>query len=324
MVLLSLLFPLQILNVYLLRDGTVDLISFVASSAPSTIPVFYNLFIGKEEDIPRVSTLFREQLGSNFIPGIHGPVFVNSIGAVSNLSRLQLPPSIDARLLKHYTRGDEALTLHDLWRYCRHKDTRLQQKVIYLHSKGSYHPHNANDQLRAYLTRGALSHECSTMPFEKCNVCSSRMSPMPHPHTPGNMWLSRCDYVRQLIDPKHFQAAMRRVMRKWKMLDANLACMGADRYAVEHWVHSHPMVQPCDVDGWSNYTWNYDGIPGTDFPLALLPAPRFRPLSFYMKSGVCEGDVAGTSLNKRLSEYAILYGQAPPHGWFGWDFYEDG
>ena len=24
------------------------------------------------------------------------------------------------------------------------------------------------------------------------NVCSSRMTPVPHPHTPGNMWAARC------------------------------------------------------------------------------------------------------------------------------------
>lgn len=33
-------------------------------------------------------------------------------------------------------------------------------------------------------------------------ICSSRMSPLPHPHTSGNMWLAKCDYISQLIDPK--------------------------------------------------------------------------------------------------------------------------
>jgi hypothetical protein len=293
------------------------------SSAHSSIPIFYNLFIGKKEDIPWVAKLMREQLESNFIPGIHGPVLVNSIGPVSNLSTLQLPPSIDARLVKHYSQGDEVLTLHDLWQYCRRNDTHLQQRVIYLHSKGSYNPKKENDQLRAYLTRGALSRECSTMPIDKCSVCSSRMSPMPHPHTPGNMWLSRCDYVRQLIDPQQFTEAMQRVITKWKMLGQRAFCMGYDRYAVEHWVHSHPTVQPCDVDGSSNYVWNYDGIPDTNFSLDLQPAPRFRPYSVFVKSGLCKGNLGGTSLHERLAEYAILYGQAPPDGWFGWDFYEE-
>lgn len=30
------------------------------------------------------------------------------------------------------------------------------------------------------------------VPLVPGNVCSSRMTPVPHPHTPGNMWAARC------------------------------------------------------------------------------------------------------------------------------------
>lgn len=33
------------------------------------------------------------------------------------------------------------------------------------------------------------------------------------------------------------------------------------RYAMEHWVHSHPHVQPCDVYNNVNFTWGYDNLP---------------------------------------------------------------
>ena len=83
--------------------------------------------------------------------------------------------------------GSEMLTLYSLWRYCKQN---IGSKVIYLHSKGSFHPKRSNDLLRNLATRAALSKECSSIP-SSCNVCSSRFSPFPHPHSPGNMWLSR-------------------------------------------------------------------------------------------------------------------------------------
>jgi len=112
--------------------------------------------------------------------------------------------------------------------------------------------------MRKFLTRGALSQVCMNMPLS-CNVCSSRMSPLPFAHTPGNMWLARCDYVNTLIDPLKFEEAMR--------TKVNLGGWGCDamgRHAAEHWVHSHPRVKPCDLSN-SNYTWNYDGVPEDDF-----------------------------------------------------------
>ena len=52
---------------------------------------------------------------------------------------------------------------------------------------------------------------------------------------------------------------------------------GTEHFAFELWVHSHPALQPCDVDASSNYTWNYDNVPDTNFVLELQPALRFRP-----------------------------------------------
>ena len=96
---------------------------------------------------------------------------------------------------------------HDILEYSSHpNDNNHETKIIYLRSKGSYNDTPEYKKLRSFLTKGALSKECAgsdddnDLP-DKCNVCSSRMPPLPHPHTPGNMWLARCDYVSKLIDP---------------------------------------------------------------------------------------------------------------------------
>ena len=74
---------------------------------------------------------------------------------------------------------------------------------------------------------GALSKECAMMPEDTCNVCSSRFSPVPHPHTSGNMWLARCDYIKKLIDPLIFEAAMNSL--DYDGGEAFLACDGRGR-----------------------------------------------------------------------------------------------
>lgn len=51
--------------------------------------------------------------------------------------------------------------------------------VVYIHSKGSFHDSPQNARLRSYATAGAVSEECRQMPAE-CNICSSRMTPIPY------------------------------------------------------------------------------------------------------------------------------------------------
>ena len=264
----------------------------------STIRVFYNVFTKSEEDIDFVRSLVREQL--EYLKPEH-EVFVRSIGTkfdIENTTRIQ-----------HDDTGDEVGTLSLLWDYCKKNPDK---KVAYIHSKGSFHNNDENTKLRKFLTRGALSKECANLPFS-CNVCSSRMSPLPHPHTSGNMWLARCDYIKRLKDPYQFETQMS------FFGDPDDACVGTGRYAAEHWVHSHPSVMPCDLATDEGYTWNYDNVPDEDFEIELQPAPRFQ-LKVYEKEGVCPG--IGISLNDRLKEYNILYSQNVTESWWGWNFYE--
>jgi hypothetical protein len=264
------------------------------------VPVFYNLFVGQESDVTRVEDLIAEQF-RELLP--EHRIFMHSIG---------VPMNISIKLLEHHAEGSELVTLHSLWEYCT---INPEAKVVYLHSKGSFHPNANNNRMRAFLTIGALSRECLTLPTT-CNVCSSRMSPIPHPHTPGNMWLARCSYIQHLIDPKLFESRM----AVFDYSGNRPSCFGQQRYAAEHWIYSHPSAMPCDLctDQW--FTWSYYPMPSHNFHKQLSPAPRF-PLQTYVKAREC-GQI-GQILEQRLNEYRVLYNETPPSTWWGWKLFHD-
>ena len=245
------------------EEGVVALLHDVKSNTSNVagrsdddqqISVFYNVYTNSEHDIPTVKKVVEEQL--SFLRPNHR-VFVRSIG---------VPLQIDnTTLIQHDNTGSEIETLAVLWQHCKdHTD----EKVVYIHSKGSFHPSADNHLLRSFQTRGALSEECEDLP-PSCNVCSSRMSPIPHPHAPGNMWLGRCDYIQTLMDPKLLADAMDKVEYKdnWGLSGSRIRhyCVGGGRYAAEHWVHSHPRMSACDLHKDATYAWTYKGVPSHDF-----------------------------------------------------------
>jgi hypothetical protein len=164
--------------------------------------------------------------------------------------------------------GSEMLSLQALYEYCAaHPD----KTVVYLHSKGTYHPSKINDDYRRLLMKGVLQG-CREMPSD-CDVCSARFSPLPHSHAPGNMWkarygtdyfiivwlITRCAHINLLIPPIEFverMAAVHDTDNDWRR--------GTGRFASEHWVHSHPYVTPCDVFP-GPFVWSYELIPGKLF-----------------------------------------------------------
>ena len=208
---------------------------------PNTIiPVFYNLFVNNKKDASRVMDIVSEQK-SFLLPEYHKSFYVQSMGGVQlNIT--------NTTILGHRPKGNEVITLHSLWKFC--KKNPQTEKVVYLHSKGSFHPKPKNTRLRKFLTAGALSEECALVGTQ-CNVCSTRFSPLPHPHTPGNMWLARCDYIRKLIDPLQFEETMNSIYSartnttQCKRMDdiSESSCVGLGRFSAEHWVHSHPSVK---------------------------------------------------------------------------------
>lgn len=287
------------------------------TSDVKSIPVFYNLFVSNESEVTRVRALVDEQL-SLLRSDVHHPVYVNAIG-----HPLPIPGT---ELLQQYSEGSELVTLRSVWDYCaNHTD----EKVIYMHAKGVFTNTPENARLRRFLTEGVLSDECRNLP-DSCDVCSSRFSPLPHPHTSGNMWLARCSYVNRLANPNRIRLKMRYI--GWSRLPSGEAerpwCSGRQRFADEHWIHSHPSGRFCDLHAKEDYVWGSEGLL-TMGPLIkdLQPAPRFN-MSVYLQgelnatmTQLCKPG-RGRTLEERLLEYWRLYRvKQPSPDWWGWKFY---
>jgi hypothetical protein len=266
------------------------------------ITIFYNLFLQADPHIPFVQELVQEQLNLTNSQW-HGDIYVTLIGR---------PLSLPGTHLLHQTnQGSKLITLRTLWDHCQNNKSNLfHSKVIYLHSKGSFHPSPENNLLRRFLTAGALLEECAHLP-DTCNICSSRMSPLPHPHTSGNMWLVRCSYVQTLLEPYSFRKAMGR---------KNNAQIGSGRFAAKHWIHSHPTNRPCDLYTRPDYVWDYQNVPTVETfqaNLELQPAPRFNNSEVYdLKKkwyGTAWDRLGGGQQQFRLDEYRRLYNVSAPH-----------
>ena len=291
--------------------------------------LFYNAYANPDNP-DLAESIVKEQL-SQLRPD-HNHLVIRSIGApiktfekITNTTETTSFGNSTYATIDHHhdDKGDEAGTLNLLWQHCI-DDVHSSDTVIYLHNKGSYHPSKANDMLRRFLTQGALSEECMSMP-STCNVCSSRMSPLPHPHTPGNMWVAKCEYIKKLIHPLKFEAKMEEFRAFTDFHNTSRGgkawCSGNGRFAFEHWVHSHPSVTPCDLSD-SNYVWGYGGVPVNDFEMILEPAPRFEKGRY--EKGDCSHHTAaqGRKLEYRLSEYDFLYNETVnPDTWWGWRFW---
>lgn len=284
---------------------TVDLNSNETSSDSDIVPVFYNVY-AKADRISLTVSIIKEQM---FQVRPEHKVFVRSIGAPVKIE--------NTTIIRYDEEGNEIETLGLLWQHCRN---HTNDKVVYIHNKGSSNSSPANDRLRQFLTRGALSKECLNLP-SSCNICSSRSSPFPHPHTPGNMWLARCEYVQKLINPLEFSLRMART-RDAEKYASKPYCVGLDRYAAEHWIQSHPSNMPCDLSP-DDYYWDYAHVPKADFEIKLESAPRFEMNKYFILGHVC--CIEAIKLVKpRLKEYENLYpNETVPQSWWGWKFYKN-
>jgi len=122
-----------------------------------------------------------------------------------------------------------------------------------------------------------------------------------------------------------------------------------ERWAAEHWIHSHPTVEPCDVYTNPQFLFNYEHLPNLTsvqevhtrlFPtttqstrttgrnsttnklIDLAAGPRYN-LTRFSSTGLCNNSGVGT-LQDRLHEYKVIYKynrQDIPQSWWGWKFY---
>jgi hypothetical protein len=290
-----------------------DAAIITTSKTKKIIPIFYNLFVKDRGSMPKAKAIFDEQR-SSMLP--EHKLFVVSLGYDVTPSHLQFVPNDETRvkILEQRPQGDESVTLQMLWQYCQvvPDEDAHETLVVYLHSKGSFHPSRLNHALRKALTAGALSKECAELP-DSCNVCSFRMSPLPFPHTPGNMWLSRCSYIKKLVSPTTFQVKMEEF---YKGRDT---CNGRSRWSQEHYIHHHKDVKPCDLLERESYTWSYDRSLNGNFKKDLQPAPRFN-ISTFLKPKTCDG--FGIDVRQRLELSHLIYNDTSfDKDWYGWKFF---
>jgi hypothetical protein len=255
----------------------------------ATVPIFYNIFIPDDTlaggaNTHRAHRIVAEQLrqvaqsyaggyydpadhtrhatNASVLPSVH--LYYTTIGPKNWLTerRMRIATSFCGKLphfvckqLAHLTNGSESYTLDQMRQYCvAHPNDR----VIYLHTKGSYHPNTLNDAWRRALTLGATARECIEPPDDRCNVCGVLFYTQFTTFVPGNMFTAKCEYVSRLLSPlsdfpaKHEEAISEALLLRARrqltsrLLEDRPDLYGLDRYNAEHWI-GKPTV--CSMGG---------------------------------------------------------------------------
>jgi len=262
----------------------------------ASLIIFYNLFIPTNDtegllnavnvitdQMKQVSTaLYRleeKQLNndSNTQQKLSGVVYYNLIGNNEQFTEMNtlchsLHPRLDCLQLQHYTNATESVTLSSLYDYC-HTDIAKEndmKRVVYLHSKGSFHDHGKQTPWRRALTNSSLHLDCLSPPNSDCDVCGAQYYTMFGSMFPGNMWTAKCSYIRKLLPPTNNGEYVHRkneAIKQYLILKSeNIVYntlgwhqdvfFGLGRYINEHWVASHPSIQPCDMHSPQVGFWN--------------------------------------------------------------------
>lgn len=263
---------------------------------------FYHVFESDEGVFGRVMAEQTDFIAKSSLAGV--PVQVTYVGPNTQSFALK-----NMTVVQAVSEGTEILTLFLLFNHCT---TNLNNSVFYIHSKGSFHPSDANDRLRQNLMKGVLA--CIDQhALRSSDVCGLRASPLPHPHLPGNMWVARCDYVSRLIDPLNFQSEMDRFTAQ-KTGSCSDPWLGRGRFSYEHWILSHPSVIVSDAlpaTGLPVYAWGYDYLPD---PTVWIPFVETFPRSdiavrwFFLGNHFEFTDLHCSLESHRVAEYRSLFG----------------
>jgi len=316
------------------------------------LAVFFNTFVRKDSKKHfkrRAVRIIKSQIEMIEESAPNATIYYSRFGDLN--STYPFPPCKNCVKLRAKARGDEVDTLQALHQYCVFNPSA---RVIYMHSKGTYTAHPENDLLRNILMKAISSKECQNMPrssdhtkpeTETCNVCSSQIGFIP-PYISfiGNMWVAECEYVRKLIPPRDFEEAKSNLLRQvWKETDSGEntqfkgkkkmswnqfrkpSWVGIERYAMEHWISSHPDYQPCEVFSLDRgypkveYRWGKKNEKPSDisswFPVRqLAPGKDFKAYwSFYLHPWA--------NLRGRLYEYEAMYSKIPSKTSWVYRFY---
>ena len=166
-----------------------------------------------------------------------------------------------------------------------------------------------------------------------CNVCMAKFNAVPFHASPGNMFVAECYYVNRLAPPYQYARAREKMMAELHSFSSTKlnslgllskpslrwqfyrrSWIGIDRYAMEHWICSHPTFQGCDIFNNSFSYMNPPNINELKEGWALAPRDKIidvkMPLHpFFLLNGV-------------LYAYQKLYNETPPLSSWIYDFYK--
>ena len=139
-------------------------------------------------------------------------------------------------------------------------------RVVYLHNKGSFSKRYNQDHVRRIVTKSALSDKCLLSSRRGANVCGAIFQFQPFLHMSANMWTTNCSYAAKLIPPLEYEAKRRDLCRSYTVdifndtnfdfcpdKDHNPDGLGREskygfgRHAMERWIVSHPEMIPAEV-----------------------------------------------------------------------------
>jgi len=330
-------------------------------SQPQSPPwaIFYNIYFPEEETAGTAPTyqhpidIVYEQLGQ--VAGSYAAydgdsssstatIYYNTIGSrqdALSIPRICSTLRLNCVHMEHYPSGVfEEVTLERVQGYCaRNPDNR----VIYMHSKGSYHESKGkNHWWRRHMTDAVTHRDCLAPPDQSCNLCGLLFTPLPWLHHSGNFFTAQCDYINRLLPVREFQDRMQTLSKETRrrvyntkqftlnMLPDDDAYLGLGRFAMEHFPASHPSVVPCDmskqhrkIEYWMTERNTSDEMEFTMFPsYNSNQGARLFPIKVRWKKFL------------RIREYFLLAGHVykwvrvynatpPPDSWV-WGYFPEG
>ena len=240
----------------LLSWACINTLPLLVQSKRDKISIFYNIYIPNNSD--HALDIVKEQLEEREKSIVsNAPLYYVTIGKDIG----ELENCDNCQKIKHSNQGSEIETLSHLHEYCT---THQDEKVVYMHNKGSFHTFPRNELLRKMLTKAIFSLECLLLKTPrdpttnttsslrskesgcKCNICGARFSPDPYLYISGNMWVSHCSFVSKLMHPSKIESAMTEMFNSvpvekfGDIKDAKYGHNGTGRCSHEHWIATHP------------------------------------------------------------------------------------
>lgn len=255
---------------------------------------------------------------------------------------------LECHHLKHVDDGFEEYTLTTLYEHCQQ---HVDDRVLYLHTKGSYHYSKNQNHWRMHMTDAVVSQECIERAHnENCDLCGLLFLPQPALHYTGNMFNAKCSYIRTLLHPKEFEKKMDKFIARGQQLLANgvlqshllnlqsPSILGSGRFAMEQWHGSHPDLHKiCDIsphyrhEFWEDTRrkdrkpedWKFD-----TFPRHPIIANWSHAQSNILLQDIMMHDALRkfeySLLPGQLLKWYELYGKFPPESSWVWSWYPDG